>query len=318
MSDNYVPESFSVVIPVWKCAECLTELTARIITVLEHYTQNIEIIFVDDHSPDNSWQIIQALRAKDNRIKGIRLSKNFGQYPATQAGLKLASADWIIVMDCDLQNLPEELPTLIDEIPHGYQVIRAKRQNRGDSWHRKFFSKLFYRMFAYLTNSKQDSGLTNFGVYSKQAIQAVLSMGDYIKFFPVFVSWIGFKSTVVNVRHPVADTDEKSSYSFSKLLTLAINVIISFSDKPLLLIIKTGLTFIALSLLAVLFTLMSYWMGNYDVRGYTSIMLSIWLLGSILIFLLGVVGLYVAKSFDQVKSRPVYLIEEKEFDDHQT
>jgi polyisoprenyl-phosphate glycosyltransferase len=143
-------------------------------------------------------------------------------------------------------------------------------------------------------------------------------MGDYIKFFPVFVSWIGFKSTVVNVRHPVADTDEKSSYSFSKLLTLAINVIISFSDKPLLLIIKTGLTFIALSLLAVLFTLMSYWMGNYDVRGYTSIMLSIWLLGSILIFLLGVVGLYVAKSFDQVKSRPVYLIEEKEFDDHQT
>lgn len=299
----------SVVSPVYGCKSCLYELYFRLKETLEKITSDFEIILVNDASPDSAWDTIVELAHKDKRVKGINLSRNFGQHYAITAGLDRSDGEWVVVMDCDLQDKPEEILKLYDKTKEGFDIVLAKRTDRKDSFLKKTLSMMFYNILSYLTESKQDYAVANFGIYNKKVISAIIEMKDSIRYFPTMVKWVGFKQLTVEVEH-VDRTSGKTSYSFKSLFKLALDVILSFSDKPLRLTIKLGLSISFLAIIYAIYNLYRYFNGQVAVTGWTSLIFSIWFLSGIIIFVLGIVGLYVGKTFEKVKDRPIFIIKE--------
>jgi len=299
----------SVVIPVYGSPESIGELYDRLVTSLSEITNKFEIIMVNDASPDDSWGIIKSIAQKDERVRGINLSRNFGQHRAIHAGLDHAQGDWVVVMDCDLQDQPEEIVKLYDKAKLGYEVVFGSRVERQDGFFKKNFSRLFYKLLSYLTNTEQDAAIANFGIYKKCTIDAVLSMGDEIKYFPVMIRWIGFHSSSVEIEHAERKVG-KSSYSYSTLIDLAVDIILSFSNKPLKIAVKLGFFISILSFVISICVLLNYFFNNITVPGWASTVMSLWFLGGLIIMVLGIVGIYVGKTFDQTKNRPSYLIKE--------
>ena len=297
----------SIISPIYRGEKMVSELVSRNIVNLETITSDFEIILVNDASPDNSWLEIEKECQKDKRVKGINLSRNFGQHYAITAGLNCAKGEWVIVMDCDLQDRPEEIPNLYKKALEGYDIVLAQRLVREDSFLKRMSSKCFYKVFSYLTETKQDASVANFGIYRDSVIKAILLMGDKMRYFPTQVQWVGFNKAYMPIQHD-ARLDGKSSYNFKRLLKLALDTIISFSDKPMRLIVKFGFCITILSLIIGLVYLMRYLVGDIMVLGYTSLIISISILSGIMISLIGVVGLYIGKIFDTVKQRPTYLI----------
>lgn len=302
--------SISVVIPVYKCENSIAELYERLKNTLERISTNWEIVFVNDASPHNDWEQIKKLINIDKRVKGINLSRNFGQHNAIFAGLEHAKGEWIVVMDGDLQDKPEDIIALYHEAEKGFEIVVASRAIRYDNYFKKLSSKIFYQVLSYLSETKIDYTIGNFGIYHRKVINSVLQMGDKIKFFPVMVHWVGFSKQKVNVEHDERKYG-KTSYSFKSLLKLAINVILSFSDKPLRLIMKFGLLITLFSILFLFYNTYRYLSGEILAMGWTSLILSIWFFSGLIIFLIGMVGLYVGKTFENSKNRPNYIIKDK-------
>jgi len=299
----------SVVIPVYGSPESLNELYDRLLYSLSSITNSFEILMVNDLSPDNSWQIIQSLAEKDERVKGINLSRNFGQHRAITAGLNFVQGEWVVVMDCDLQDQPEEIVNLYNKAKLGHDVVFGRRSDRQDSFVKKTFSSLFYKLLSYLTGTKQDAAIANFGIYTAKAIDAVLTMGDEIKYFPVMIRWVGFHSCTVEIAHAERKTGE-SSYSYSALISLAVDIMLSFSDKPLKIAVKLGFIISTLSFIVSIYVFLNAFFHDVTVPGWASIAMSLWFLGGLIIMVLGIVGIYVGKTFDQTKNRPTYIVKE--------
>ena len=307
--DTPRPE-LSIVVPVYGCEGCLEELSDRIHATLERMGASFEIVLVCDASPDRSWDRIRELARRDARIRGLRLTRNFGQHRAISAGLEHAQGRWIVVMDCDLQDTPESIEPLYAKAREGHDIVFAQRTDRQDAFSKRLFSRGFYRVLGYLTGTRYDASTASFGVFSARTIAAVNALPERDRFFPLMVRWTGFPATLLPVPHAPRQTG-KTSYSFGKLLRLALEIILSYSDKPLRLVVKTGLLFSAISFLLVIFSLYRYLHGEVAVAGYTSIIASIWFLGGLMIFCSGVVGLYVGRMFNEVKQRPYYVINER-------
>lgn len=305
-------QTISVVIPVYKGENTIEELVFRIDSTLKRIGAKPQIILVDDLSPDNSWEIIRKLKSEYENSVAIRLSKNFGQHYAIHAGLEHANGDFVVVMDCDLQDVPEEIEKLYSKVNEGYDIVLAKRKLRSDNFFKKLNSKLFYILLSYLTDTKQNYQVANYGIYRKKVITAVLSLGDKIKVFPIMVKWVGFSSTEIDVKHAKRNSG-RSTYSNRKLFNLAWDIMISFSNKPLKLTIKLGFIISFLSLIVGCIYLIKYFQGEILVSGYTSLILSIWFLSGIIIFAIGILGLYLSKTFESSKDRPIYIIQEKIF-----
>ena len=300
----------SVVTPVYRCESCIVDLIERLKSSIESFTLDFEIIFVNDASPDQSWNKLKEIAKSNPSIKLINLSRNFGQHAAITAGLSEATGEWMVVMDCDLQDLPEEIPNLYRKAQEGYDFVLAQRAIRSDSFYKKMTSKLFYFVLSYLTGTKQDTSVANFGVYHRKVINEVLRMGDQIKFFPLMIKWVGFNSCKLPVKH-AAREEGASSYSLLKLLRLSSDVILSFSDKPLKILVKLGFFISLFALVFGIEMIYSYLNGKIIVQGYASLIISLWFLSGLIVSMLGLVGLYVGKSFDKVKGRQVYIIKEK-------
>ncbi len=298
----------SVVSPVYKAERIIPTLVERIEQAVSPIFEDYEIVLVEDCSPDNSWAVIEELSARNQRIVAAKLSKNFGQHPAIMAGLSLATGDKIVVMDCDLQDQPEEIGKLFNAMQLGYDIVLAKRSNRQDGFFKKLFSRIFFKTYSYLTDSKFDNTIANFGIYDRKVIDEVLQMSDYIKSFPLFVNWVGFRSTSIEVAH-VKRAEGKTSYTYGKLFRLAFDTIISFSNKPLKIFVKLGMFLSLISFLAGIYTLYKYLAGEIKVLGYSSIMISIWFLSGMMITIIGVVGIYIGKIFDQSKNRKPFIVE---------
>ena len=299
---------FSIVSPVYRAEFIIEKLVFEIQKSMEKLDASFEIILIDDRSPDNSWKVMQEISKRHPNVKSIRLSRNFGQHPAIMAGLSLVKGNWIVVMDCDLQDQPKEIEKLYYKALEGYDVVFASRHNRQDNFLKKCSSKIFSMVYSYLTDSKFDNTIANFGIYDAKVIKEVIKMNDYIKSFPLFVNWVGFNSVTVNVEHAERDSG-KSSYSLKKLLSLAFNTIISFSNKPLRLFVKFGLMISGLSFLVGIITIYRHFIGEINVLGYTSLVVSIWFLSGIMITIIGVVGIYIGKIFDQSKGRNSFIID---------
>jgi dolichol-phosphate mannosyltransferase len=302
----------SVVSPVYRAENIVAELVRRLVVELSKITNDFEIILVEDCGPDNSWLKVLEETKNDKRVKGIKLSRNFGQHHAITAGLDASSGDWIIVMDCDLQDRPEEVPHLYNEAQKGFDIVFARRAERQDRFIKTFTSKMFYKVFSYLSGIEQDGTIANFGIYSRKVINSINSMRESMRAFSPMARWVGFKKTAINVTH-AERFEGNTSYNWNKLINLALDIAIAYSDKPLKLAIKLGFSISLFSLLYAIYNVFAYMTGIITVNGYASIIVSIWFLSGLIIFILGIVGLYIGKTFEGMKQRPLYLIDERTF-----
>ena len=300
----------SIVSPVYRAEKILPLLVSEINLVMERIGEDYEIILVDDRSPDNSWEVMKVLSSQNSKIKSIRLSRNFGQHSAIFAGLTKTKGDWVVVMDCDMQDQPKEIAKLYKKALEGYDIVLGQRENRKDKFLKKLSSKLFYKVFNYLSGGQFNNEIGNFGIYKKKVIDSILNISDYIKFFPLFINWVGFKSVSIPIEHGERE-EGKSSYSISRLLKLAFNVIVSFSDKPLRLFINFGLGISILSFVLGIYYLYLSITHKITQPGFSSLILSIWFLSGIIISCIGIVGVYLGKTFDQAKNRPTFIIDEE-------
>jgi B-glycosyltransferase, glycosyltransferase family 2 protein len=300
----------SIVSPVYRAEKILPILVSEINLVMERIGEDYEIILVDDRSPDNSWEVMKVLSSQNPKIKSIRLSRNFGQHSAIFAGLTKTKGDWVVVMDCDMQDQPKEIAKLYKKALEGYDIVLGQRENRKDKFLKKLSSKLFYKVFNYLSGANFDNNVANFGIYHQKTIKSILDMGDYVKFFSLFINWIGFKSVSIPIEHGERE-EGKSTYSVGRLFKQAFNVIISFSDKPLRLFINFGLGISILSFVLGIYYLYLSITHKITQPGFSSLILSIWFLSGIIISCIGIVGVYLGKTFDQAKGRPTFIIDEE-------
>jgi len=302
----------SVVSPVYGAEKIIDKLIDINIRELSRITENFEIILVDDRGPDNSWPKIKARSGQDPRVKGIRLSRNFGQHYAITAGLDHSQGEWVVVMDCDLQDRPEEIPRLYEKALEGYDIVLARRDQRKDSFLKVFFSQLFHKTLTFLTGSPLDKRVANFGIYHRSVIDAVGMMRERIRFFPTMVRWVGFTSTSIPVHHSERDSG-KTSYNFKRLLNLALDIILAYSDKPIRIAIKLGFVISFVAFIFAVYNVFIALTNGFSVLGYGSLIASIWFLSGLIISLIGIVGLYVGKTFEGVKQRPIYIVSEKTY-----
>jgi len=297
----------SIVSPVYGCKGCLEDLVDRISLALSAQNLSFEVILIDDASPDHAWERICELSISRPWLRGLRLSRNFGQHAAISAGLLHACGERVVVMDCDLQDLPEEVPGLLAALGGRIEVALAQRIQRQDSVFKRLGSWGFYRFLGWLTDSSHDHTIGNFGAYSRKVVDVINRMPEADRFFPLLVRWTGFEAAYVPVSHGRRD-EGRSAYGLGKLLRLALDVAISFSDKPLRLVVKLGLAFAMFALLVVATSFLLYFKGDIQVAGFTSIIASIWLVGSVILSSVGVVGLYLGRLFNNAKQRPHFIV----------
>ncbi len=299
----------SIVSPVYKAENIVAQLVSEIKEHVKDITQDFEIILVEDGSPDQSWQAIQDQCTQDARIKGVKLSRNFGQHYAITAGLDFANGEWVIVMDCDLQDKPTEIHKLYNKALQGHKIVLARREVRNDVYQKRLSSKLFYKTLSLLTGVKQDPAIANFGIYHKDVVKAINNMREPFRNFAAIVKWVGFSPITINVEHSKR-AEGNSTYNFNKLMKLAIDTILAYSNKPLYYIVSFGFFVSFIAFVTSLIIFIKYLMGAITVMGYTSLILSIWFIGGMLITFLGIVGLYIGKMFEGIKNRPIYIISE--------
>lgn len=304
------PLAISIVSPVYGCRGCLEDLLDRIVATLAPRNQSFEVILVDDASPDGSWARIVELSATRPWLRGIRLARNFGQHYAIAAGVEHSQGAVVVVMDCDLQDAPEEIPGLIDSLGDGIEVAFAQRSHRQDGWLKRLGSWAFFRILSWLTGVPQDHTTANFGAYSRKVIDVVNTMPERERCFPLMVKWAGFRSVSIPTQH-APRSEGRSTYNLKRLLRLAIGIVLSYSDKPLRLVVRLGLVFSGMAFVMATLSVIRYMRGDTQVAGFTSIIASIWLLGGMTIFCLGILGLYLGRMFVDAKGRPYYVISEQ-------
>ncbi len=298
-----------MVSPVYRGADLLAELVERIGAAVVPLTGQFEIVLVDDGSPDEAWARIQELSARDARVRGLRLSRNFGQHRAIAAGLDHCRGEWVVVLDCDLQDRPEEIPRLYAHArQHNLAYVLASRTDRQHGLLQRLLSRWFYQLLHFLTGISHDARVGNFGLYHRRVIDAVRRMPERSRFFPVMVRWVGFRGGTLAVTH-AARPSGGSSYSWGRRVQLAFDVMLAWSDKPLRLAVQFGLLVAGLAFLLGVVTLLRFVVGQISVPGYTSLVLLMCFFAGLIIAVLGMVGLYVGRTFEEAKQRPVYLVE---------
>lgn len=300
----------SVVIPEYRGEKMVSELVARLIQSISTITDSFEIILVNDASPDDTWLAIERECDKDKRVKGLNLSRNFGQHYAITAGLNYAKGDWVVVMDCDLQDRPEEIPKLYNKAQEGYDIVYARRAHRKDSGFKKLSSALHHSLLNWLSGARTDRAIANFGIYKQIVVSEFNKMPERARAFHYLVSYLGFKETAIDVCHSER-FEGKSSYTFHKLFKLSMDIIISNSNKPLRMAVSIGFFMSIISFLLAVYNIIARLVGIIQVSGYTTTVFSIWFVGGLLLFVMGILGLYIGKIFDQVKGRQIFIVRDK-------
>ena len=304
----------SVVVPVYKAENCLDELYRRLAQALELISPNFEIVLVEDCGGDRSWEVIERLAGQDARVRGIQFSRNFGQHYGITAGLDHCSGDWVVVMDCDLQDRPEEISRLYAKAQEGFDVVLARRGTRRDPLLKRAASWLFYKMFSYLADIDYDAQTGNFRILSRKVAKNLCAMREQLRFFGGMVQWMGFPTASIEVEH--AERHEgKSTYTFGKLWKLAAETIIAYSDKPLRMAVRFGFLMALLAFCYGLYILALSTFYEVQIMGWSSLIVSLYFIGGIIISILGIIGIYLGKTFDESKKRPLYIVRRATFDD---
>jgi len=301
--------SISVVSPVYRAEKIVDELVRRLSSSLSKITDNYEIVLVEDGGGDNSWKEIEKNCNSDKKVKGIRLSRNFGQHYAITAGLNEASGDIIVIMDCDLQDDPEHIEKLFKEFNNGYDVVFTKRIGRKHSFFKMMTAKIYNSLFKIFSDKNYDLDVGSMTMISKRVKDEFLRLKDQDRLYIQLLKWVGFRSTFVSVEHRER-YEGTSTYSLSKLFVTAIQGWTSYSDKLLRLSIYSGLIISFLSLLAGMSIVLSYFLLKYQ-PGWPSLIVAILFSTGLILMSIGITGIYIGKIFEQTKERPLYIIDEK-------
>lgn len=299
----------SVVIPIYNEAENLNELIAQLKEVLEREKKDFEIIFVDDGT-DGSIDIIRDLNLKDSRIKLLKLSRNFGHQLSILAGIDHAKGKSVITMDADLQHPPELIPQMLDLMEKGYDVVYTLRQkNMEPGAGKSLLSKSFYWIFNKFTNVKLDVGSADYRLMNEKAVEAFRQMRELHRFNRGLISWMGFKHIGIPYVSPPR-AKGKTKYNLRKKLRFALDGILSFSSFPLRFACYFGLGISFLSAIYALWLIIIRISGETIILGWTQLIVTVIFFGGLQLFFIGIMGEYISRIFEEIKKRPLYIIDE--------
>jgi len=307
----------SVVIPIYNEEENIPELYMRLTPVLEQlckkegYSLNdYEIIMVDDGSTDGSWQLIKGLHEKDQRLKGLNFSRNFGHHIAVLAGIDHCRGRYTVLMDGDLQDRPEDIPLLLEKIKEGYDVVQGINPRRHSNPFRNILSRIFTKVFIKISTVDPMTRTGLFRCVNRAVIDSIKRMPERTIFFGGIISWVGFKTTHINVARSKRYAG-RSKYNFMKRFALAINAITSFSERPLILIFQLGMIVFVISIFMFAYTVFRKLYFGIPIMGWASLFAAIFFSTGLITLSLSIVGLYISKLFIEAKQRPRYIVREQ-------
>lgn len=300
--------TYSFVIPIYNEEETLPELQARMCSLMERLDGPAEVIWVDDGSRDGSYPLMVAIHGRDERFKVAKLSRNFGHQTAITAGMDLARGEAVIIMDADLQDPPEVVLEMAAKWREGYEVVYAIREDRaGEGWFKKASASFFYRFLQKLTSIQIPADVGDFRLVDRKALEAFKCLRENNRYVRGMFSWLGFRQTGIYYRRAARFAGD-TKYPLRKMLRLAINGIVSFSNVPLRLALNLGFLVSALSLLAGIFVIASKIRGESTATGWASLMVGIAFLSGVQLIVLGVIGEYIGRIHEEVKGRPLYIV----------
>ena len=304
-----IPE-ISVIIPIYNEEKNIFNLYDRLSGVMKTLGKAYEFIFVNDGSRDNSLALIKTLAQRDEKVKYIDFSRNFGHQIAVSAGLDHTSGEAVVVIDADLQDPPELIIELYNKMQEGYEVVYARRRKRqGENFMKLFTAKWFYRILAKITSVEIPVDTGDFRIMSHKIVQVLRNMPERNKFLRGQISWAGFRQTYVEY-----DRSERvegvTGYTYSKMIRLALDGITSFSDFPLKVATMAGFTVSGVAFLVMLYALYVHYVSEDTVPGWTSIILAVLFLGGIQLISIGIIGEYISRVSNNVRNRPLYIVGE--------
>lgn len=297
----------SIVVPVYGCAKSLGPLYQRVAAVIEGLAVEAELVFVDDRSVDDAWPQLVALAREDARVKAYRLSRNFGQHAAITAGLAQSTGRWSVVMDCDLQDVPEEIPTLVEKTREGYDIVFARRKGRRDPWTRRLAARVYFGLMNLVLRTDLDGQFGSFSIISANVRAAFLQVGDRRRQYLLILHWLGFRHTAVDVRHAERHSS-RSSYGFGRLIEHALDGVFFQTTALLRWIVYLGFV-VAIAGGGLAALVIGLALTGSPPAGWASLAVLILVIGGFIITSTGVTGLYIGNIFDQVKDRPLYVID---------
>ncbi len=300
----------NVVVPLYREESLVNELHSRLTASIKKISTDYKIILVDDGSDDLTWNKITQIAKKDKKVKGLRLSRNFGHHYALTAGLHETDADWIVVMDGDLQDRPEVIPDLWKKAQEGFDVVFVSRMHRPEGLAYRLAQKLFYSGLRWLSGLKFDSTQANFSIVSRKVIDAYKVFGENARFYNSTITWLGFNRSSVAAEHGTRHSG-RPSYTLKKRFQLAADIIFSYSDRPLKFSIYLGLFMAAMAFFYLIWVLIGTLSWGFTVEGWSSVMAGIFLTGGMILVVLGVTGIYIGRIFREVKNRPLFVIGER-------
>lgn len=301
------PVELSVVVPVYGCSDCLRALHERVTTAVQGITDSYEIVLVDDCDNRGSWEVSAELARQDSRVKAYRLSRNFGQHAAITAGLAQCSGKWAVVMDCDLQDPPENIPLLYRKAIEGYDVVLARRKEKRHSLLRRMASRLYFKLMNVFNRTPLDGEFGSFSIISRKVIDTFLQFQDCERHYLFILQWIGFRSASIEYEH-AARHSGSSSYDLSRLITHALDGMFFQTTILLRWIVYLGFWISSAGFLLAAYFVYMY-LAHSVVPGFTSLVVLILVIGGFIIMSTGITGLYIGKVFNQVKGRPLYVID---------
>ena len=298
--------AISIVVPCFTEEELLPHTLARLHAAASATRLSYEIIMVDDGSPDRTWEIIIAEAQRDARVRGVRLSRNFGHQMALTAGLERARGANVLIIDDDLQDPPELLGVMLAKRAEGFDVVYGQRRSRpGETWFKLFTARLFYRLIGYLAEVPIPADAGDFRLMSRRAVDAFLLLPENSRFIRGMIAWIGYPQAAVPYdREP--RTAGKTKYRLGKLLRFSADAVTGFSIKPLRIATLASAGLLGAALLLTVWAVIRHIQGT--VEGWPSTMVTILFVGGVQTLVLGIIGEYIGRLFIEVKRRPLYLV----------
>jgi glycosyltransferase involved in cell wall biosynthesis len=303
--NKFMPH-LSVVIPVYNESSLIDELVKRVKSNVKLITEDYEVIIVDDGSQDDTWSSIENEARSENRVKGIKFSRNFGHHYAITAGLHNSNGEWVVVMDGDLQDRPEVIPELYKKAQEGFAVVFVSRKNRPEKRMYLIVQKFFYKILRFFSGIDFDSEQANYSIISKHVVEAYKSFPEKVRFYPSTIMWLGFTRSKIYANHGKR-LSGSPSYTLKKRIKLAIDIIVSFSEKPLNFIIGFGIVTFITSLTFATFLIFIRFFQTYIDVGYL-VFIILFYLNLLLIFLI-FLAIYIREILNIVKDRPMFVIE---------
>lgn len=304
----------SVIVPCYNEEENVADFYNELMknhTFFEEKGLDIEILYIDDGSRDKTVDNVKKLKEQDERVRLISFSRNFGKESAMFAGLEKSKGDYVVIMDVDLQDPPALLPEMFSYLDEGYDSVATRRVSRkGEPPIRSFFARCFYKLMKHISQTEIMDGARDYRLMTRQMVDAILQMREYHRFTKGIYGWVGFKTKWIEFEN-VERMKGETKWNFWKLLLYSFEGITAFSTAPLMFASFMGVIFCVLAFALIVFTIVRKLIFGDPVSGWPSLVCIISLVSGVQLFCLGIVGQYLAKTYMEVKGRPIYLIKEE-------